>query len=190
MSPRLKNLTCRRFPQCCYAICEWRSRQSRMLPPSKAEPLPHEKKVDWSAASHQPPIPVEKLLTKEKRHQPHAAQENPERHLMAPQRDHRGSPSVSPGGRPGLVKHVPPALRTLDPNSKNCPQSKKRAGNRSREYRQNRKPQSHKRPDHRHQLHVPESHSFHAAPAQINNSHAVQERRSHRRTEQCIEQRK
>jgi hypothetical protein len=67
---------------------------------------------------------VEKLLTKEKRHQPHAAQENPERHLMAPQRDFRRSPSIPPGGQTGLMKRVPPTLRTLDPYSENCPQSK------------------------------------------------------------------
>src|SRR5215470_11790653 len=102
-----------------------------MPPPNLLVKVRFAKPGDWSAASHPPPIPMKKLLTKEKRHQPHAAQENPERHLVTPQRYLRRSPCVPPGGRPGFAEHMLPPLRTLDPYRENRPQSKNRSRNRS-----------------------------------------------------------
>src|SRR5438105_460853 len=105
----------------CAAAYEWRLRPERTrLQPTTAL-MPCEQKPGWSAVSHPSPIPMQKLLTKEKRHQPYAAQENPERHLMALQCDQSGSPGVSPGGRPGLMKHLLPSFHTLDPHCENCP---------------------------------------------------------------------
>src|SRR6478672_549287 len=109
-------------PQFCAATDGPPGPQPEMRSPKQTARLLRERTGDWSAASHLPPIPMQKLLTEEKRHQPHAAQENPERHLMASQRNLRRSPCVPPGGRPGFTKHMLPPLQTFDPYSKNGPQ--------------------------------------------------------------------
>src|SRR5436190_20786368 len=116
---------------------------------------------------------MQKLLTKKERHQPHAAQENPERHLVTPQRNLRRSPGVSPGGRPGFAKHLLPPLRTLDPNNEDGPKAEERSRDRRRKNRQNGEAKPGECTDHCHELDVAKAHSFHSAPAQVNSSRAV-----------------
>jgi hypothetical protein len=67
--------------------------------------------------------------------------------------------------------------------------SKQRSGDGSCEDGEDRELDAEKRSDHGHQLDVAEAHAFRAAPAQVNRSRAVNERRAQSRAQQGIEQR-
>ena len=79
-------------------------------------------------------------------------------------------------------------MRAFQPDHEHRGQPEKRPGQRRGENREDRQLDSEKCAHHGHQLDVAESHAFRAAPAQIDCSRAVDERRAHSRAQQGIEQ--
>jgi hypothetical protein len=82
----------------------------------------------------------------------------------------------------------PASLRSLVPHRNQRPDSKQRSRQRRRKDGKDGQPHAKKRPYHRHQFDISESHPLHAAGAQVNGSGTVNKGSTHCGSSQRIEQ--
>src|SRR5581483_2891782 len=135
-------------------------------------------------------VPSQQPFAEQECCQSHASQKNPEGHLISPQRNHCRVPRALARNRALLMKSPATPLGTLDPYRKNGCQPERAAGEGRGKYRHDRQTKSDKGADHRHQLHVAKSHSFHASRPQVDRAGAVQKGRTDHCTQNRVHERK
>src|ERR1700741_3998972 len=126
------------------ASCSPRLRRTRRMvsdAPKKRTPRrtaapPSSERLDWSAASQQPPVPIEELLAEEEGDHRHAAQKDSERHLVMPVHGLRGVPGAPAGGVKRQVAPLDKPSGSSDPDQQDRAHSENRSGKRRGEDRE------------------------------------------------------
>src|SRR4029077_18580784 len=138
---------CRIRRRCVCASAASETALARRQTQRKTARWPRARTPNSPESSEEPPVPVKKPVAEEQRHQRHAAQEYPKRHLIIAV-DHLCRLPRPPPCRCGIAESLGETTRPLQPHDQNRGQPEYRSRQRSGENRQYRKLDSQKRTHH------------------------------------------